>query len=93
MAVMGYRTRDGLANYGFSIEFNSNEGWQVYVMFQPFPQGGDADTKLPYQSHDHNGRRYVDWPSKMTSLGEAKIVAELWAELIHSYWQTRRPAG
>jgi hypothetical protein len=85
MAVMDYRTRDGIADYGFSIEFNSDIGWRVYIIFQPAYQGSDDSMKLPHLSIDCNGRRYVNWPSKLESLGEAKTIAELWAELMQRY--------
>jgi hypothetical protein len=85
MAVMDYRTRDGLADYGFSIKFQSDKGWRVYIIFQPVNHGHDDNLNLPYQSIDDNGRRYVDWPDKVDNLGDAKTVAGLWAELVHSY--------
>jgi hypothetical protein len=85
MVVMHYRTQDGLADYGFSIEFQPDRGWRVYVVFDPFHKGQDDSPKLPYQSKDDNGHRYVDWPSKFDSLGDAKTVAELWAELAQRY--------
>lgn len=85
MAVMDYRTQDGLADYGFSIEFQPDGAWRVYSIFQPFYQGHRDSLQLPHQSIDLNGRRYVDWPSKLDSLGEARTVAALWAELIHRY--------
>lgn len=81
MAVMDYRTQDGLADYGFSIEFQSNVGWRVYIIFEPFGQGHNESGKLPYQLIDDDGRRYVDWSPKLDSLGEAKTVARLWAEV------------
>ena len=34
MAVMDYRTQDGLANYGFSIEYDAKSGWRVYKLCQ-----------------------------------------------------------
>jgi hypothetical protein len=88
MAVMDYRTEDGLAHYGFSLESHSGGGWQVYIIFQPFYENHD-DLQLPHQSIDLNGRRYVNWPSKLESLGDAKTVAALWAELIHRYPRTQ----
>lgn len=88
MAVMDYRTQDGLANYGFSIEYDTKSDWRVYIVFQPFSQADDDDLRLPHQAVDCNGRRYVDWPSKLDSLGDAKTVAALWAEFIQSYWHT-----
>jgi hypothetical protein len=85
MVVMDYRTQDRLADYGFSIEFQSDVGWRAYIIFQLSRQGDDDSLSLPYQSIDHNGRCYVNWPARIDSLGEAKTVAALWAELIQRY--------
>jgi len=89
MAVMDYRTQDGLADYGFSIEFRSDVGWRVYIIFEPFNQDHDDSLKSPYQSIDGGGRRYVDWSSKLDNLGEAKTVAGLWAEGAQHYQRTQ----
>lgn len=98
MAVMDYRTQDGLADYGFAIEYLPDGGWRVYIVFQPLHQGHDNSQPLPYQSVDRNGRHYVNWSSRLDSLAEARTVAALWAELIQSYQPTQernkeRPAG
>jgi hypothetical protein len=85
MTVMTYRTQDGLADYGFSIEFQPWTGWRLYIIFRPFHQDRDDSAKLPHQSIDDNGRRYVNWSAKLDSLGEARTVAELWAEMIQRY--------
>ncbi len=85
MAVMDYRTQDGLADYGFSIEYHPDRGWRIYVIFQPLHRSPDEGIKLPHLAVDDNGRQYVDWPSKLDSLGEAKTVAALWAELIQRH--------
>jgi hypothetical protein len=69
---MAYRTQDGLADYGFSIEFESDEGWRIYIIFQPFCHAHDDSLQLPYQSIDSKGRRYVDWSENLDSLGDAK---------------------
>jgi hypothetical protein len=84
MVVMAYRTRDRLADYGFSIEFQSDSGWRVYLVFLPHHQN-DKDSRLPYLSIDHVGRRYVDWSGYINDLGEARTVAELWAEIAQSH--------
>jgi hypothetical protein len=81
VTVVDYQTKDGLAEFGFSVEFQPNIGWRVYIIFDPFHWGRDHDTDLPYQSVDHAGRRYVNWSSKIDTLGEAKTVAGIWAEL------------
>lgn len=81
MTVMDYRTQDGLAHYGFSIEFELDVGWRIYIIFQPLYEDQDS-LQPPYQSIDHDERRYVNWSSRIDSLGEARTVAALWAELI-----------
>jgi hypothetical protein len=60
----------------------------VYIVFQPFYHGHDDSLQLPHQSIDRNGRRYANWPSKLDSLGDAKTVATLWAELSQRYQRT-----
>jgi hypothetical protein len=90
MVVMGYRTQDGLADYGFSIEFQSDVGWRAYIIFQLSHQDHDDSLLLPYQSPDRNERCYVNWPARIDSLGEAKTVAALWAELTQRYQHTEK---
>jgi hypothetical protein len=85
MAVMGYRTQDGFADYGFSLEFQPDTGWRIYIIFQPSCDGDTDNLQLPYQSFDRSGRCYVNWSSRLDSLGEAKTVAALWAELAQRY--------
>jgi len=89
MTVMDYRTRDGTADYGFSIEYESTAGWRVYILFQPYRD----DVDFPYEAIDHKGRRYVDWSTRLNSLGEAKTVAGLWAELAHRFQHSRITLG
>jgi hypothetical protein len=84
----GLPTQDGLAHYGFSIEFHSDIGWRVYITLRPFDRNHDDTLRLPYQAVDNNGRCYVSWPSKLDSLGDAKTVAALWAELIYQQQRT-----
>jgi hypothetical protein len=83
MAVMTYRTRDGLADYGFSIDFQPGTGWRVYIVFQPIHD--NHGEQIPYQAVDSNGRHYVDWSEKLDNLGDAKTVAAFWAELVQDY--------
>ena len=85
MAILDYRTRDGLADYGFSIEFDPSVGWRVYIVFQPPYGDRDGSLQLPHQSTDGKGRHYVNWSPKLDSFGDAKTVAALWAELIHRH--------
>lgn len=90
MAVMNYRTPDGLADYGFSIEFQSTVGWRVYIVFRPLYQGSDDNPQWPYQATDRNGRSYVNWSAKLDNLSDAKMVAALWAEISERYQHTQQ---
>ena len=80
MAVMDYRSQDGFASYAFSIEFNPDVGWRVYIVFRPLYQGGDETSKWPHEAIDGSGRSYISWPAKLGNLGDARTVAALWAE-------------
>ena len=84
MAVMDYRTRDGLATYGFSIEPHPGAGWRVYIMFIPSFQGNNIPN-LPYEAVDDKRGHYVNWPAKLDSLAEARTVAGIWTELAEQY--------
>lgn len=88
MVVMDYRTRDGLSDYGFSIEYQHNAGWRVYIVFQSLREGRGEEFRFPYHAVDHDGRRYINWAGKLDSLGEAKTVAGLWAEIAQGYQRT-----
>ena len=90
MAVMDYRTRDGVADYGFSIEFQSDLGWRIYIAFRSCYQDHDERMQSPYQAIDHNGRCYVNWPVKLDSLGDARTVAALWAEIAQRYQYSQK---
>src|SRR5262249_14310743 len=85
MAILAYRTQDGLADYGFSIEFLPDIGWRIYIVFAPGHQNEGESPRFPYQATDKHGRDYVDWSARIENLGEAKVVAELWAELTRCY--------
>lgn len=89
MVVMDYRTRDGLFDYGFSIEFQHNVGWRVYIIFQPSRHDQGEDVQFPYRAVDHDGRRYIDWAGKLDNLGEARTIAALWAEIAQGYQRTQ----
>lgn len=89
MAVMDYQTQDGLAEYGFSIDYEPDRGWRVYIIFRPFHQYDRKNLKVPYQSTDDKGRHYVNWSEKIDSLGDARVVAALWAEGVQRYQHTQ----
>lgn len=85
MAVMDYRSQDGFASYAFSIEFNSDVGWRVYIVFRPLYQDGEEASKRPYEAIDGSGRSYINWPAKLDNLADARTVATLWAQNAEHY--------
>lgn len=89
MVVMDYRTRDGLSDYGFSIEYQHNAGWRIYIVFQSLREDPGEDVRFPYHAVDHDGRHYINWTGKLDNLGEAKTVAALWAEIAQGYQRTQ----
>ena len=84
MVAVAYRTQDRLADYGFSIEYYPDVGWRVHIAFLPCHHDHNESLRGPYLSIDGDGRYYVDWPAKIDSLGEARTVAELWAEIMQN---------
>jgi hypothetical protein len=87
---MDYRTKDGSAEFGFSIEFKLGVGWRVYIILDPFHQNHTDNFDLPYQSIDRDERRYVSWAAKVDSLGDAKTLAGVWAELVQRDQRARK---
>jgi hypothetical protein len=55
----------------------------VYIIFDSFRKGQSDGPQSPYEALDNDGRRYVDWRSKLDGPADARKVAELWAELVH----------
>ena len=61
----------------------------MYILFDSFRKGQYNGPQSPYEALDNDGRRYVDWRSKLDSPADARKVAELWAELVHGDQQAR----
>jgi hypothetical protein len=78
--VMDYPTRDGRAEYGFSIEFQPDGSWRIYIVIQPPRRNCENNSKFPYLVAYDERRPYVNWPAKIDNLSDAKKVAQLWAE-------------
>ncbi len=55
MAAMDGLTRDGLVDYGFSIQFQPDTGWRVYLSFVHFIMVTVTICICPSQSVDDKG--------------------------------------
>jgi hypothetical protein len=82
-----YRTRDGAADYGFSLEEQPDGTWRAYITAQPSYRGHSADAHSTHRLSD-GMRKYVCWTSRLRSLEEAKGVAALWADKTQNYIRT-----
>jgi hypothetical protein len=79
-----YRTKDGLADYGFSFEQQADGSWRVYI--ETLPPYGDHDGCAPATRGEADGsRRFVSSDTAITTLVGAKDVAATWADKTQSY--------
>ena len=82
-----YRTSDGLADYQFSFEEQSNGTWKAYIEAQPSYQGRASDSHSTHRLADGN-RKHICWDRPLKSLEEAKGVAAAWADKTQDYIKT-----
>ncbi len=82
-----YRTKDGRADYGFSLEQQSDGSFRAYIT--SMPSYGSRNTSL-HTTHrlTDTGRFYVCWNQKIYSSTELKQVVALWADLTQRYIKT-----
>jgi len=84
-----YRTRDGLADYRFSIERQTNGAYRVFILAQP-SYGSKSTAAHATHRLSAGGRHYVCWNRPLRSEGEAKTVAALWADATQQYIKSGR---
>ena len=82
-----YRTRDGQADYSYSIEQQRDGTWRVYIEGQPDYKGRDNDAHTTHRLSD-GGRKYICWTAPLQTLGQAKQVAAMWADATQKYIQS-----
>jgi hypothetical protein len=82
-----YRTRDGRADYGFSIEQQPDGTWRTYIVSQPGYGNRASDAHSTHRLTDGD-RKYVCWDSPLRTLAQAKQVAGLWADATQEYIRT-----
>lgn len=82
-----YRTRDGRADYGFSIERQSDGTYRPYIASQPDYGSRSAGAHETHRLSD-GGRKFVCWDRALHSEEEARTVAGLWADATQNYIRT-----
>jgi len=83
-----YRTRDGRADYGFSIERQSNGTYRPYITSQPAYGSRSTGAHETHRLTGDGGRKFVCWDRALHSEEEAKTVAALWADATQNYIRT-----
>ena len=84
-----YRTKDGRADYGFSVERQANGAYRSYITNQPGYGGRAEDCHSTHRLTD-GSRKYVCWTHELRSEAEAKQVAAMWADATQEYIRTGR---
>jgi hypothetical protein len=84
-----YRTKDGQADYGFSLERQSNGEYRAYIQSQPGYQGRSNDAHSTHRYTDGD-RRYICYTGTLTTESQAKSVAAIWADNTQTYIKTGR---
>lgn len=79
-----YRTKDGLADYRFSIERQPDDTYRCFILSQP-SYGSRATGAHETHRLTAGFRRYVCWSQPLRSEEEAKNVAALWADATQEY--------
>jgi photosystem II stability/assembly factor-like uncharacterized protein len=92
MSVQIYRTKDGLADYAFSLEPQRDGTWRAYIVRQPSYGGRATDSGAVHRLSD-GGRHYVCWQGAIRSESEARAVARDWADLTQRYIRFGDPFG
>ena len=84
-----YRTKDGRADYGFSVERQGDGTYRAYITSQPSYSGRSEDPHPTHRNSD-GSRKYVCWTHELQSEAEARQVAAKWADATQEYIRTGR---
>ncbi len=84
-----YRTRDGQADYGFSIERQRDSSYRVYIESMPGYGSRNTGVHVTHRLSD-GGRNYICWSESLGSEQAAKQVAARWADMTQEYIRTGR---
>lgn len=84
-----YRTKDGRADYGFSIERQSSGEYRAYITSQPSYQGREDDGHASHRYTDsRDNRKFICFEGNVKSEADAKKVAAVWADRTQEYIRT-----
>jgi len=84
MKTAYYRTKDGLADYQFSFEQESDGTWRAYILTDVDYRDRADDCHSTHRL-TAGSRQYVCWTKPLHSEQEARQVAALWADATQQY--------
>lgn len=79
-----YRTRSGRFYFHFSFEKAWPGGWTIYITSQP-AYGGRPEDGHSTHRYGIGSRPYICWTGSLYHMGDAKRVAQAWAEKTEKY--------
>lgn len=79
-----YRTKDGLADYGFAFSRMSAGFYRVYIVSQPSYGFRDTSVHATHRLTDGD-RRYICWTGVLRTEEQARAVAAAWADRTQEY--------
>lgn len=82
-----YRTRDGAADYGFSIE-GEDDNRRIFILDMPSYKGRNESQHSTHRLGDE--RKYICWKGDIPSLEDALAIAARWADCTQAYITTGR---
>lgn len=85
-----YRTQDGRADYGFSIERQRDRSYRIYIAVQPEYGPRSAEPVATHRLTDAAGRHFICWSQPIANHLQARQVAATSAEATQRYIQTGR---
>jgi hypothetical protein len=80
-----YRTQDGMCDYAFSIEEQSNGQYRSYIVWQPDYGNRSTDALSTHRHTGSGGRSYVCWSKPIYSPEDALRVSAAWADATQQY--------
>lgn len=84
-----YRTKDGQADYGFSIERQSDGEYRSYITSQPSYRGRSESAHDSHRYTDsRDNRKYACFEPMPRTESDAKKVAASWADRTQEYIRT-----
>lgn len=79
-----YRTKDGLADYWFSFEKQSDGSWRAYILSTVDYRGRADGCHATHRLRD-GSRPYVCWTTPLYNESDVRAVAAIWADNTQRY--------